>query len=141
MDDIVKEAREAFRVAEEAARDNHAQYKDDVKFARLSDQWPEEVLKERKNPPRPALTVNKLPTFIRQVVNDSRQNRPAISVHPVDDSGDPETAEIMSGLIRNIEVSSNADVAYDTAIECAVGGGFSCNIGSRLLLHGGFILA
>lgn len=124
MDDIVKEAREAFRVAEEASRDNHAAYKEDVKFARLSDQWPEEVLKERKNPPRPALTVNKLPTFIRQVVNDSRQNRPAISVHPVDDSGDPETADIMSGLIRNIEVSSNADVAYDTAIECAVGGGF-----------------
>jgi hypothetical protein len=60
------------------------------------------------------------PRIIRQVVNDARQNKPSIKVHPVDDKADVETAEVINGLIRNIEVSSNADVAYDTATECAV---------------------
>ena len=40
------------------------------------------------------------------------------------DGADQETAEILQGLIRNIEYSSQADVAYDTALEHAVGGGF-----------------
>ena len=35
-----------------------------------------------------------------------------------------ETAEILNGLIRNIEYTSNADVAYDTALDHAVTGGF-----------------
>ena len=66
------------------------------------------------------LTINRLPTFIRQVVNDARQNRPQIKIHPVDDSGDVSTAKILDGLIRNIEYASDADVAYDRAIEAAV---------------------
>jgi len=58
------------------------------------------------------------------VVNDARQNKPSIVVHPADSNSDPETAEIINGLIRNIEQSSNAEVAYDTALEHAVFGGF-----------------
>jgi len=65
----------------------------------------------------PCLVINRLPSFIRQVVNGARQNRPSINVIPADSNADPETAEIMSGLIRNIEVSSNDDIAYDTAVE------------------------
>jgi hypothetical protein len=42
----------------------------------------------------------------------------------VDSEADPETAEVLNGLIRNIEQSSNAEVAYDTALEHAVFGGF-----------------
>src|SRR5262249_11300958 len=37
---------------------------------------------------------------------------------------DKHTADIFDGLIRNIQYTSNADVAYDTATECAVGMGF-----------------
>ena len=33
-------------------------------------------------------------------------------------------AEIYNGLIRNIEQTSKADVAYDTAVDCAVSDGF-----------------
>ena len=57
------------------------------------------------------MTYNRLAAFVRQIVNDSRQNKPAIVVRPVDSDSDPETAEIYAGLIRNIEVSSNADIA------------------------------
>jgi len=124
-DDILKEALEAFEVAEARERSNRDKALDDLKFARLGEehQWPDRVRKQREREGRPCLTINKMPSFIRQVVNDSRQNKPAISVHPVE-TGDVKTAEIIGGLIRNIEVTSNADVAYDTAVEHAVTGGF-----------------
>ena len=123
-EDLLRDAREAFDECAEHEADNRKAYEDDIDFALLENQWPEAIRRERELEGRPCLTINKLPPFIRQVVNDARQNKPAIVVHPVDDASDPETAEIMSGIIRNIEQSSNAEVAYDTAMECAVAGGF-----------------
>jgi hypothetical protein len=122
-DDLLKEAQEAFELAAECENENRIGALDDLRFARLEEQWPEQVRKQREVEGRPCLTINRLPTFIRQVVNDARQNKPSISVHPVDSSADPEVAEIFSGLIRNIEATSDADVAYDTALECAVTSG------------------
>ncbi len=120
MDDIVREALDAFAAAEAHESDNRAAALDDLRFARLGGawQWPDKVRRQREAEGRPCLTINKMPAFIRQVVNDSRQNKPAISVHPVE-RGDAKTAEVMSGLIRNIETMSNADVAYDTAVDCS----------------------
>jgi len=122
--DILAEAREAFEQASDAEADNRKEALDDLRFARLGEQWPPQILAQRQSEGRPLLTINKMPAFIRQVVNDARQNKPQIKVHPVDSSADRETAEILNGLIRNIEYTSNADVAYDTATECAVGMGF-----------------
>lgn len=123
-DDIVKSAREQYERARDAENHNRRTALEDIKFARLPDQWPENVRAQRTREGRPCLTINKLPVFIRQVVNDSRQNKPSIKVRPADSRADPETADVIGGLIRNIEYISNADVAYDTAIECAVSGGF-----------------
>lgn len=123
-DDILKDALEAFRLAEESEQENRADALEDIRFSRLNEQWPEAVKQQRELEGRPCLTINKLQPLIRQVVNDSRQNRPSIKVHPADSKADPETAEVMSGLIRNIEQSSDADIAYDTAIDSAVTSGF-----------------
>jgi hypothetical protein len=122
-DDLLAEAREAFDCAQDFENENRTEALDDVRFARLGEQWPSRVV-ETRGKDRPMLTINKLPAFIRQVVNDARQNKPSIKVHPVDSGADPETAEIMNGLIRNIETTSNADVAYDTATEHAVTSGW-----------------
>src|SRR5574343_51023 len=122
-DDIVKEALEAFDAAKEAESDNRARMLADMRFVHLAEQWPEQVKRERERERRPCLTVNKLPAFVRQVVNDARQNRPQIKVTPVDSGADYATAEILSGLVRHIQRNSNADVAYDTAVEWAVGSG------------------
>jgi hypothetical protein len=122
--DILVDAKEAFKLAAAAERDNREAARDDIRFARLGEQWPAEIVRQRQLEGRPCLTINRLPAFIRQVVNDARQMKPAVKVHPVDSAADPETAEIFNGLIRHIEYSSNADVAYDTAIEAAVGMGF-----------------
>jgi hypothetical protein len=122
-DDILAEARAAFELASDAEAENRREALDDLRFARLGEQWPEKVRQERALEGRPCLTINRLPAFIRQVVNDARQNKPAISVHPVDGVADPETAEVMNGLIRHIEQSSDAEVAYDTALDFAVTSG------------------
>lgn len=119
-DDILKEAMDEFKAAEEAESENRKLSLEDVRFARLNEHWPDKVRKQRELEGRPCLTIPKLPAFIRQVVNDARQNKPAIKTHPVDDKADVKTAEIYNGLIRNIEYISDADVAYDTGVECAV---------------------
>ncbi|WP_332763943.1 portal protein [Phenylobacterium sp.] len=123
-DDILAEAMDAFKLVEEQEAENRREAQDDIRFARLGEQWPDKVRKDRELEGRPCLTINRLPAFIRQVVNDARQNKPAIVCHPVDSQADPETAEIFNGLIRNIEQSSDAEVAYDTALDFAVTGGF-----------------
>ena len=125
MDDTLKEDLEAFKDAADSERDQRAQMLDDLKFVKLGEQWPQEVINKRKSEGRPCLTINRLPAFAKQVTNDARQNRPAITTHPVGDKADKETSEILNGLIRNIEYTSNADVAYDTAIDFAV----HCGIG------------
>lgn len=123
-DDFLAEAREKFERAAEEHDDNRKAYKDDIEFALLGKQWPEEIERDRERDNSPCLVLNHTKSFIRQVVNEARSNRPSIRVVPADDNADKDTAEIISGLIRNIEVSSDADIAYDTAIESAVSGGF-----------------
>lgn len=122
--DLISGARKAFKRCADAENDNRQTGLEDIRFARLEEQWPDEVVQQRMIDHRPMLVINKLPAFIRQVVNDSRQNKPSITVHPVDSKADPKTAEVLSGIIRNIEAVSNADVAYDTGAEQAVTSGF-----------------
>lgn len=122
--DKLADGKDRFHRALEAWEENAERFEEDVRFARMGEQWPAEIRLEREQSARPCLTINRMPAFIRQVVNDARQNKPAIKVKPVDSNADPETADVINGLIRNIEVTSNADVAYDTAVENAVTGGF-----------------
>ena len=122
--DTIEEALEHFKRCEEAEQENHANWLDDFKFARLGEQWPAEAKRQRDLDGRPCLTINRLASFIRQVTNDARQNKPSIKCHPVDSEAKREVGEIFDGLIRNIEYSSNADVSYDTALDHAVTGGF-----------------
>jgi hypothetical protein len=125
--DIVIEAKKRF----EKARDYYASARKlaiaDTKFV-MGDsdngwQWPEEQSKDRQNSKRVCLTVNMTAQHCNQIINQIRQNRPAVKVSPADDGGDKDTAEILGGLIRNIQVASAADEAHDTAAEHAVYGG------------------
>ena len=121
---LLHEALEAFDRAAENENQDRADGIDDIRFARLAEQWPADIRREREKSNRPCLTINKLPTFARQIINEGRQNRPSIKVRPADSAGDPATAQILSGLIRNIEQNSGADIAYDTGLEGAVYNGF-----------------
>lgn len=124
--DILEEALEQWRIAVDAESENRQDALDDKRFAKLGGkhQWPEKVYEDRKAENRPCLTINRMPQFLKQVINDQRMNKPSITVRPVDDQGDIQLAHIYQGLIRNIEVSSNADNAYDVAFDDAVTMGF-----------------
>jgi len=86
-------------------------------------QWPNDVLQTRGSSQgpvvsaRPCLTINKLPQHVKQITNEQRMNLPTIKVLPVDDKGDIEMADVFNGVIRHIEYTSDADVAYSTACE------------------------
>lgn len=120
---LLKEVRERMQMCIDAEKDNRSDALDDLRFG-AGQQWPEAMRRLREVESRPCLTINKLPAFIHQVTNDQRQNRSSIKVHPVDDSGDEDTADILQGLIRHIEYNSNADIAYDTAVNSAAAIGF-----------------
>ena len=96
--------------------------KKDLDFVVL-DQWDAEIRKSREgdpNGPRPCLTIDKIGQYRMQIINEIRKNRPAIKVRPVDDGGDPETAEVLQGLTRHIEDYSGASLAYQVGAEWAI---------------------
>lgn len=121
--DPLHEVRERFKRAKEAWHDDRGRYVEDLRFL-AGEHWGDQAKKLREEANRPCLVVDKLNQYVRQVVNDSRQNRPSIKVRPVDDEADIEVADVLQGMCRHIEERSNADTAYDTALESAVKGGF-----------------
>jgi hypothetical protein len=112
---ILEEALRRWKVSAEAESDIREKMLDDLKFF-SGEQWPAHIRAQREKKNRPCITVNRIPQFVQQITNDQRQNRPAIHVNPVEDS-DVDVAEVLQGLIRNIEVASDAGTAYDIANE------------------------
>lgn len=109
-----REAIEFLRLVAEAESSNRVDGLDDLKF-RFGDQWPTEIQNSRTLESRPCLTINEVDAYCRNVENQQRQQRPRIKIHAVDDVADPKIAKVVSGLMRHIEVQSDADWAYDTA--------------------------
>lgn len=115
---ILSVAMKRFKTVEDAEHDTRQKGLDADKF-RIGEQWPLNVKQTRAIESRPCLTFNRMPQFIRQVTNDARMNRPSVKISPVED-GDVDTAKVLEGLVRHIQVASNADVAYDTACDSQV---------------------
>lgn len=118
QDSLVR-AKERFKDAQEAASENHARMREDLRFSNPADpqQWTDTAKEYRKG--RPCMTFDRTNQFIAQVVNDGRQNKPAINCVPVDSKGDVAVAEKLNGIVRHIEYTSRAGIAYDTALEYA----------------------
>lgn len=92
---------------------DRAAAEEDVAFV-AGDQWRPTALAARKKSKQPILTWNRLPTFVAQVSNTGRENKPAIKTTAMD-GGKKETAEFYQGRIRHLEYETDADIAYDTA--------------------------
>src|SRR5258708_5002607 len=118
-EEIIKECRERLRLCAEAETENRANGQAALEF-RDGQQWPDDLYNQRKIDKRPSLTINHTNTFVRRVVNNMRQQRPRIKVHPVGDGADIPKANVIAGLIRHIENWSQASIAYDTGGESAV---------------------
>lgn len=126
-DNVVTEAKKRYEIAKSAYSANRALAIEDTRFAwGDSDngwQWPDDIRLGRKLERKVCLTVNLTAQHCNQIINNIRQNRPQCRVLPVDNGADKKTAEILAGLIRNIQTSSNADDAHDLAAEHSIYGG------------------
>lgn len=121
---ILEEALERFELIQSTDRDNRDNQKADTLFVYSPGyQWPEDVKQQRRQWKELCLEFNQLRQFVAQVVNDQRQNRPGVRIHPASGDASKEVAEILQGLIRGIENDSNAEAVYDAAFESAVVGG------------------
>ena len=116
---IITECAQNLKIAVEAETQNRAEGIKDLKFA-AGDQWPAMIQTARELEHRPCLTINKTDAFVRQAVNNMREQRPRIQVHAVADGADKQKADILAGLMRHIQTNSNADTAYDTAADFQV---------------------
>ena len=120
--DILEEALKRFKLADEADREERELALEDLRFVFDEDgQWTEQDKKKREG--RPTFTFDKVSGALDQLVGDQLQSRPGIKVRPAED-GDVATADIYTGLIRNIEATTNAKRAYSNAFKFAAGGGF-----------------
>ena len=119
-DPIIEEAKQFLKLANDADTMNRQEALEDLKFASGGDQWPVDLQNSRNLESRPVLTINKLDGYCRQVTNQQRQQRPRIRVHATNTVEDAADAKVVQGIIRHIEVNSNADNAYDNAYNYAV---------------------
>ena len=119
-DPIIDEAKQFLKFANDADTMNRQEALEDLKFASGGDQWPVDLQNSRNLESRPVLTINKLDGYCRQVTNQQRQQRPRIKVHATNTVEDAADAKIVQGMVRHIEVNSNADNAYDNAYNYAV---------------------
>ena len=129
--EILTECRERFRLALAAETENRVEALTDIRFAN-GEQWPIDIKRDRDIDGRPCLTINITDAMVRRVTNNLRENRPRIKYHPVGDGADVQKAKVRTGLVRHIEEASNAEYAYDCALESSVRGGWGyIRVGSK----------
>ena len=118
-------AHQRFQICESAEATLRAHQLEDLAFE-ASDQWDAGLKSQRDQDKRPCLTIQRISGAVKQIANSERRNPPAIQVNPVDEFADQDTAEVLQGLIRHIELQSDADICYETAGESAarIGLGF-----------------
>ncbi|QBQ99247.1 portal protein [Paraburkholderia pallida] len=116
---VIIECNENLKTCVEAESHNRAEALNDLKFS-AGDQWPTMIQTARELEHRPCLVINKTDSFVRQAVNNMREQRPRITVHAVAGGADKQKANVVAGLMRHIQVKSRADVAYDTAADFQV---------------------
>lgn len=124
-DEFLALARKRFAAAAEDEKHLREKFVSDLKFASPDgdDQWDPLVKMQREAAGRPAMSFPRCHTFVQQVSNEARQKKPQIKFAPRLDQ-DKDTAEILEGLARYIQYDSQAQVAYETAIEYSAGGSF-----------------
>lgn len=133
---IVKKGIKCYQVSVSAFSEQRKREIEDLKFDRAlpEDQWPAEIRAERKGgiqpdgtvtPERPCLTIPKLDQPVQQVINEARKARLAINIKPRGGGATSEVARVRQGIIRSIEVDSQAQLArlwaLDRAAKCGFG--------------------
>lgn len=120
--DLLKTAINRFDIAEDADNEFRRLFKEDLEFV-AGDQWAPLAKQQRTESSRPCFTVDRINAFLRQIVNEQRQNKPRIEVLANGNGATDIVANVMQGMIKHIEYDSAADSHYDRAGWYAAAGG------------------
>ena len=113
--------KERFKKAVDSWKNNYEKSISDISFLNSDNQWPDDVKNDSVG--SPTIASDRINAQVKSIVNQQRDNRPAVLVSPVNGEADIKVANVLQGLIRHIETQSKANLAYDTAYEFAVQGG------------------
>jgi hypothetical protein len=121
--DYLQKAKDNYRDAKEAVREQYDRIKEDFRFSNPSDpqQWDDTAVKARSG--RPTHTLDRTNQFVQHVVNKQREAKTSADILPADSKADVEVAKKIKGIIRHIEYVSKADIAWDTATDHQARGG------------------
>ena len=122
-DEFLTVARKRFDRCMSSEAINRKDAVDDLMF-KNGEQWPPNIKTQRVLEKRPCLTVNKMKTFVHQIVNNLQQNMPSITFSPIGESSDKNTAQMLKGMVRQIERQASAGIAYITGFDSAVSMGW-----------------
>jgi hypothetical protein len=124
-DEYMVLAMKRFNAAKDGWQDPRQQALEDQRAVNVKGgQWNEGVKADRDGAGRPALEFNELHIPIQRIVNQARKDRPQPKIAPGDDQATQPVAEFLEDRLRHIHVASQADVAYDGAVEDAATGGY-----------------
>ena len=115
---ILEAARKRLGVGIDAERLAHQYALDDLRNV-AGFQYPEEIKRQREEARQVSLTSNRLPQFVRQVTGDIRQMNPAIKIMPADSAASKGKAEVIEGLMRQIQYRSDASSVFERSAESA----------------------
>lgn len=126
---------ERFKLGAEAIKKQLDREKDDLRFQipEPEFQWSEDARKMRAgstvgdiaSPAKPMLCIPKLDQPIQLVLNQEKAAHLGVQVHALNEDADDDTAEVIQGIYRRIEVDSRAGLArswaYERAVKCGRG--------------------
>lgn len=126
-DEILRKAKKRFKTCQEWESVARERALSDMKFVEGDHlnmyQWGDDSVAVRVAAGKPCLTINKTRECVLQIVNDARQHETSIVVRASGQGASVKAAEAYEGMIRRIENRSNAQDAYDCAIDGQVKGG------------------
>ena len=124
----ITQALDRFRLGTDADEQQRRREVTALRFQVPELAWPDDVKEQRKPqvvggvalPQRPMLSIPSLDQPIQLTLNAERAAKLGIHIHPISAEADDETAEVIQGLYRRIEVDSRANLARTWAFERAV---------------------
>jgi len=127
----LQQALDRFKMGSDADVDQRNREVDALRFQVPDLCWPTEVKDQRKPqiiggvaiPQRPMLSIPSLDHPIQLVLNAEKAAHLGVTVHPLSEDANDDTAEVIQGLYRRIEVESRAGLARSWAFERAVKAG------------------
>ncbi len=123
-----------FKLAVNATSTQEQHEREDLLFQYPEHQWADDVKKDRSAqivrnvpiPARPMLSVATLDEPIQLVLNAEKRAHLGVQIHPLTEDASDDTAEVLQGLYRSIEVNSRANLARSWGYNRAVKAGRGC---------------